>query len=154
MRQIKLTPITDAEYDILHEMMHRYFLEINSYESHPEDIDIYFDLYWPALFEDIEYRELLWITYNNKNVGFTVIRILPDWPDSKKTIASIAEFYIEPTSRRSGIGTTAISLLLDDHRERGTALVEAYILVNNEPATKFWKNLGFQVQYLQTGRKP
>lgn len=74
--------------------------------------------------------------------------------NSRYSISSIAEFYIEPTYRRSGIGTAAISLLLDDHRERGTALVEADILVNNEPATKFWKNLGFQVQYLQTGRKP
>jgi len=154
MPKVELTSIIDTEYDVLHNMMHRYFLEINSYESNPENVDIYFALYWPALFEDIEDRELLWITYNNKILGFIVMRILPDWPNDKQTIASIAEFYIEPTSRRSGIGTAAINLLLDDHRQRGTALIEADILVNNQPAEKFWQNLGFEVQYLQTGRKP
>ena len=154
MHEIKLIPIIDTEYNDLREMMYRYFLEINSYISHPTDVDIYFNLYWPAIFEDIEYRELLWISYRKKNVGFPVMRILPDWPDPKQTIASIAEFYIEPTFRRSGIGTAAINLLLDDHRQRGTTLIEADILVNNQPATKFWQNLGFEVQYLQTGRKP
>tara|TARA_B100000029_G_scaffold440962_1_gene458446 strand:+ start:21688 stop:22152 length:465 start_codon:yes stop_codon:yes gene_type:complete len=154
MEEVKLIPIKDNEYDVLFEMMHQYFLEINSFESNPVDINVYFDLYWPALFEDIEYRELLWIIHNKKKVGFTVIRILPDWPDDTKTIASIAEFYVQPDSRRSGIGTTAINLLLSDHRHRKTSLIEADILVNNQPAIKFWQSLGFEVQYLQTGRKP
>ena len=154
MLRVKLTPIIDTEYDVLHNMMYHYFLEINSYESNPENVDIYFSLYWPALFEDIEDRELLWITDNNRKLGFIIIRILPDWPNDKQTIASIAEFYIEPVFRRSGIGTAAINLLLDDHRQRRTALIEADILVNNQPAAKFWQNLGFEVQYLQTGRKP
>lgn len=52
------------------------------------------------------------------------------------------------------MGTEAVETLLAEHRDRGTHLVEADIMRLNEPAKAFWYGLGFELQFLQTARKP
>jgi len=85
---------------------------------------------------------------------FAVVRTNADWPNDERAIASITEFYVLPEQRRRGVGRAAIEALLAEHRRRGTALVEAAILALNEPAREFWAGLGFEVEFLQTSRKP
>ena len=151
---VSLAPVSVGEQAALLEMVRSYFRELSSYEPGGEDPDRYFELVWPEMLDDATGREVRWITSAGRRAGFLVVRVLADWPDTERTIASIAEFYIAPSFRRSGVGTAAVKLLLAEHRRRGTDEMEADILVGNQPAQRFWQGLGFTVQFLQTGRKP
>jgi len=151
---IALVPITEAEHATLRGMMRDYFAELAAYEDEPDDPDEHIERTWPEMLADMVGRELQWIVASDQRAGFLIVRYLPDWPHTERMIASIAEFYVAPEFRRSGVGSAAVETLLAEHRERGTYLVEADILVRNEPAQAFWQRLGFEVQFLQTGRKP
>lgn len=151
---VTLVPIAVSEQADLRQMMRDYFLELNAYEPEAEHADAYIERAWPEMLADMLGRELQWIVADGRRAGFLIVRTLEDWPHTERMIASIAEFYIAPAFRRSHIGTTAVETLLAEHRDRGTYLVEADILIRNEPAKAFWSRLGFEVQFLQTGRKP
>jgi len=151
---VALVPIGEAEHGALRAMMRDYFAELAPYEDEPDDPDEHIERTWPEMLADMAGRELQWIVADDRRAGFLIVRYLPDWPHTERMIASIAEFYVAPEFRRRGAGTAAVETLLAEHRERGTHLVEADILVRNEPAQAFWRRLGFEVQFLQTGRKP
>lgn len=107
-----------------------------------------------AILDDMDGREIDWIVADGNRAGFCMVRLLPDWPDESRLIASIAEFYVESSWRRQGIGQAAIEVLLASHRGRGTDLVEAGVLRDNVPAHAFWAHLGFEVQSVMTARRP
>jgi ribosomal protein S18 acetylase RimI-like enzyme len=135
-------------------MMSDYFIELATYEPEAEAPDAYLERSWPEILADMLGRELQWIVADAQRAGFLIVRTLPDWPHTERLIASIVEFYVTPEFRRGGIGSAAVEILLAEHRDRGSYFVEADILIANEPAKAFWDRLGFQVQFLQTGRKP
>ena len=151
---VTLVPIATAEQPELRAMMRDYFVELAAYEDGAEDPDAHLERSWPEMLADMLGRELQWIIAGSQRAGFLIVRTLPDWPHTERLIASIVEFYVAPEFRRGGIGSAAVETLLAEHRDRGTYLVEADILVANEPAKAFWQRLGFEVQFLQTGRKP
>lgn len=151
---VSLVPVAEAERADLRAMMRDYFVELASYDPDPEDPNEHLARSWPEVLADILGGELQWIVADEQPAGFLIVRTLPDWPHTERLIASIAEFYVAPEFRRGGIGSAAVETLLAEHRDRGSYFVEADILVANEPAKAFWQRLGFEVQFLQTGRKP
>ncbi len=151
---VALVPVGTSERLELRATMRDYFIELAAYEPEAEDPDEHLERAWPEMLADMAGRELQWIVADQRRAGFLIVRTLPDWPHTERMIASIVEFYVAPEFRRGGVGTAAVETLLAEHRDRGTYLVEADILIANEPAREFWQRLGFEVQFLQTGRKP
>lgn len=152
---VALVPVAKREYDDFFAMFEHYHRELDRYDTDAWDGDaLRFDRYRRAMLDDMHGRELLWIVEGGERAGFAVVRTLPDWPDETRMVASIAEFYVVPDQRRRGIGRAAVEELLAEHRRRGTALVEADILRDNEPAKAFWASLGFEVQSIATARRP
>ncbi|HJM88689.1 MAG TPA: GNAT family N-acetyltransferase [Dehalococcoidia bacterium] len=150
--QTALVAIAESEYEGFFTMAGPYHEELEPYVT--DDVPWDADRWRTAVLNDMEGRELLWIVADGTRAGFAVIRTIADWPNEERKIASIAEFYVLPGQRRRGIGHAAVEALLAEHRRRGTALVEAAILAPNEPARAFWAGLGFEVEFLQTSRKP
>ncbi|MDA0351900.1 MAG: GNAT family N-acetyltransferase [Chloroflexi bacterium] len=151
---VALVTIPEEEFDDFFELFADYHDEMSEYDDDPEDTDAYLERYRPAMLADLSGRELYWIEVDGETAGFVVARYLPDWPHEERMVASIAEFYVDPDFRRANVGTEAVEILLAEHRDRGTYLVEADILRANEPAKAFWYGLGFELQFHQTGRKP
>ena len=150
---VTLAPLAGDERDQFFAMFERYHRELDRYDPMGPDPNTVDD-YRRATLADMEGRELLWIVGGGEHAGLAEVRTLPDWPDNTRQIASILEFYVAPERRRRGVGRAAVKALLAEHRRRGTALVEAAILRDNEPAKAFWASLGFEVQSLQTARRP
>lgn len=151
---VVLVDVRTDEYDDFFAMYRPYVLELDPYDPAGPAPPGYLEQYRRAVLDDMEGRELQWIVADEERAGFIVVRTLLDWPDETRSIASIAEFYVLPRFRRSGVGTAAVEALLAEHRRRGTDEVEADILRDNEPARAFWARMGFEVQLLQTSRKP
>jgi ribosomal protein S18 acetylase RimI-like enzyme len=151
--RVELPALASLEYDDFFSMLDVYFRELDPYDPlGPDRHSI--EQYRRAILADMEGRELLWIVADGERVGLAMVRTVDDWPDAVSSVAEIAEFYVAPTHRRRGIGRAAVESLLAEHRRRGTALVEAAILRDNEGALAFWAGLGFVVQSLQTARRP
>ena len=150
---VTLAPVPQSEHDDFFAMAEAYFRELDRYDPMVADRGG-IEGFRRATLDDAEGRELLWVLADGERAGLAVVRTLPDWPDETRTVASIAEFTVLPAHRRSGVGRAAVEALLAAHRRRGTALVEAEILRDNEPAKAFWAALGFEVQSIRTVRRP
>lgn len=156
--EVQLRPVTPSEHDPFFEEFTVYHAELDGYDSDPAARDAHsVAAYRAAILEDLGHdsgRELLWIEVDGARAGFAVVHTLPDWPDDSTDIAEIAEFYIESTFRRRGVGRAAVEAILADHRARGTRLIEAAILRDNAEARAFWAALGFEVRSVVTAREP
>ena len=151
--RVELPALASLEYDDFFSMLDVYLRELDLYDPlGPDRHSI--EQYRRAILADMEGRELLWIVADRERVGLAMVRTMDDWPDATSSVAEIAEFYVAPSHRRRGIGRAAVESLLAEHGRRGTALVEAAILRDNEGALAFWAGLGFVVQSLQTARRP
>ncbi len=151
---VSLVPVDEAEYDDFFAMFEVYDAELQPFEAVQPQQDFSIDAYRRAVLADMDGRELLWIVAGERRTGFVMTRTTPDWPDGRDQIASIAEFYVVPDQRRQGVGRAAVEALMAEHRRRGTALVQAAVLRENTPALAFWNSVGFEVQFLQTSRRP
>jgi predicted acetyltransferase len=149
---VTLVAVDETEYDDFFAMMGPYHEELDPYALEPEPWDA--ERGRTRILGNMDGRELLWIIHDGARAGFAMVRTLPDWGNESRMIAEIAEFYVLPVHRRTGVGRAAVEALLADHRRRGTALVEAGILRGNEPAIAFWATMGFEVEFLQTSRRP
>lgn len=149
---VRLVPVPTEEHDAFFAMLATYHAELDQYDAHADDWDA--EVHRRAILDDMEGREISWVEAYGQRAGFLMVRVLTDWPDESRDIASIAEFYIAPPFRRRGVGRAAIEALLADHRARGTFEVEAGILVRNDPARQFWASLGFDERSVVTARKP
>ena len=145
---VTLAPVVEAEYGDFAKMAEPYHYELDPYDPIGGGEPFSAEQYRRSLLADTEERELLWIIADGERAGFAIVRT---WPDG---VAEVIEFYVVPALRRRGVGRAAVEALLAEHRRRGTALVEAGILGDNEPAKAFWAALGFQVRSLRTARRP
>lgn len=150
---VELRIVTPAEYDDFFAMFATYHRELDAFDPAAPDGTT------PArrrqaTLDDMGGRELLWVLADGSRAGFAIVRTLPDWPDTSREIASIAEFYIVPARRRSGVGRAAVEALRAEHRRRGSYRVEAEILRDNDAARAFWASVGFEVQSIVTAREP
>ena len=150
---VTLEAVARADYRAFFAMLRDYTRELDAYAPAAEPpFDV--DRYVAAVRDDMEGRDLLWIVADGARAGFAVVRTLPDWPDERRMVATIAEFYVTPPFRRRGVGRAAVEALLADHRRRGTYEVEAGILRDNHPARAFWERMGFELRSYQTARRP
>ena len=150
----RVEAVAIADYDAFFERLRAYMAEIDRYDPATADAPYDVERYIAAMREDMEGRDFLWILEDGARAGFAIVRTLPDFPDDRRTVATITEFTVWPAYRRRGIGAAAVRAILDDHRARGTFEVEAGILRDNEPARAFWARLGFELRFYQTARRP
>jgi ribosomal protein S18 acetylase RimI-like enzyme len=55
----------------------------------------------------------------------------------------IAEFYVEPSRRRGGVGRAAVEALAARARSEGAAFLEAKVHPDNHGALQFWLSIDF-----------
>lgn len=152
---VTLRPVARREYDAYFAMLADYQRELEQYDSESQDDPGGWDpeTHRRAVLDDMEGRELLWIEADGERAGLAMVRVFPDFPDESRDVASIAEFTVLPSLRGKGIGSAAVQAILDDHRARGTYIVDASVLRGN-PALAFWERLGFIVRSVNTSRRP
>ena len=115
------------EKSLLRGLFDNYLSELDMYG----DVDAaysYFDAYWEA----DERRWPYLIRQGHEIVGFALVST---WsPSGKGTDFSIAEFYIMPKARQSGVGREAAKSVFQRH----AGLWELSIMSLNKPAKRFW----------------
>ncbi len=108
-------------------MLSVYLGELSQYG----DVDLeyrYFDSYW--LDED---RWPYLIVKDQRTVGFALVNT---WsPSGKGTNFSIAEFFVLPEFRGTGVGRSAFASLLGTH----PGFWELSVMSNNEAGKAFWQ---------------
>jgi ribosomal protein S18 acetylase RimI-like enzyme len=88
-----------------------------------------------------EYEAVLFAEADQQPVGYALYRREPDY-------VYLRQFFIQPESRRRGVGRAAIDLLRQ--HEWGIATrVRVEVLVNNAVGVAFWRAVGF-VDYCLT----
>jgi ribosomal protein S18 acetylase RimI-like enzyme len=93
----------------------------------------YFDAYW----EEPDRLPFV-LEVHGELAGLCLVRVLGEgW--------SIAEFYVAPEYRRSGIGRSAVEELAARARGDGAAHLEAKVHPDNLRALPFWLAAGFVV---------
>lgn len=156
---VELRGIARDELDDLFAMMGPYIEELDAFDplepAGPEYVSALRERYEADLDgDDGAERELFWILDGGERAGFLLSRRYAEWPGGEREMASVSEFYVTPPHRRRGVGRAAVDAWLALHRERGTWLVEADVMRENQAARAFWASLGFEVQMLQTARRP
>ena len=151
---VTIEAVALADYDAFFAALREYMVEMDRFDPSAAESPFKVDLYIEAMLEDMEGRDFLWILDDGARAGMAIVRTLPDFPDDRRTVATISEFSVLPAFRRRGIGAAAVQAILDDHRARGTYEVEAGILRDNLPAQAFWERMGFDLRFYQTARRP
>ena len=151
---VTIEAVALADYDAFFAMLRDYMTEMDGYDPTTAESPYDVERYIAAMLEDMEGRDFLWILDDGARAGMAIVRTLPDFPDDRRTVATISEFSVLPAFRRRGIGAAAVQAILDDHRARGTYEVEAGILRDNLPAQAFWERMGFDLRFYQTARRP
>ncbi len=151
---VTLAPVEERDLDAFFAMLRDYHDEMDTFDPRTGEDAWDASQYEEAIRADLDGQELLWILDDGEHAGLLIILTLPDWPDDRRSVATISECYVTPQHRRRGVGSAAVDALLAEHRERGTYEVEAGILVRNGPARAFWERLGFETRSLQTARRP
>ncbi|SOB90682.1 predicted acetyltransferase [Alloalcanivorax xenomutans] len=122
---VKLAPTEDKQN--LRDLLTRYLLELSRYG----DVDTaypYFGSYW----DNNEPRWPYLARHGSENVGFALVNT---WsPSSKGTDFAMAEFYIAPHARKSGVGCEVAKRVLTQH----PGIWELSITSLNDPAKRFW----------------
>ena len=87
----------------------------------------YFDLYFKEAT-----RFAYFIEHNSEFVGFAMVRGITD------EYYTIAEFYVVPEKRRSGLGRAVMNVLFAEFPKRKWLIS---VILQNEDAVKFWLNI-------------
>ena len=151
---VTLAPVPEGEHAAFFVLLRAYMAEMDRFDPDAAHTPFDVERYIAAMLEDMEGREFLWILADGARAGLAIVRTLPDFPDDRRMVATIGEFYVRPEARRGGVGRAAVEAILADHRARGTYEVEAGILRDNLPARAFWERLGFELRFYQTARRP
>jgi ribosomal protein S18 acetylase RimI-like enzyme len=126
---LTVRPAELGDRELLRQLLSDYLFEFDGRtEPYP-----YFDAYWeeperlPFLLED-----------GGLPVGLCLVRVRNGgW--------SIAEFYVVPGARRTGIGRDAVDAVAARARTAGAAHLEAKVHPDNQEALPFWLAVGFTV---------
>jgi predicted acetyltransferase len=122
---IKLASPVHKAY--LRDLLSKYLSELERYGEVNHDYR-YFDAYW----EEPAGRWPYLIERNGGGVGFAFVN---KWsPSGRGTDFAMAEFYINPEARASGVGLRAVEAILQAH----LGSWELSIASLNTPAQDFW----------------
>lgn len=139
---VRLRAIPAERKEALRPMLDSYLQELSQYEGAlkpgPEGSLEYpwFEHYWTE-----PGRTPYEIVSGETVAGFCLLR-------DTGTFWQIAEFYILPEHRRSGIGTVAVELVKEHCRgTSGHGFIEAMVLTENAGSVAFWERCGFQLHW-------
>jgi len=148
-----LVPVEEDEIDELFAMFDAYWTELEPYEPVAGELMATANRR-EELVEDAEDQEWLWIALDGVHTGFVMLQLLYNEPLVGLQTQEIVDMYVEPSSRRQGLGKAAVEALLVRERQHGSSLVEAAVLRDNHPALAFWEAMGFAVRAHRTARRP
>jgi predicted acetyltransferase len=125
--QIELKPALATHKPLLRGLLSDYLTEFEQYGGSGPDYP-YFDTFW----QEPNNRWPVLICLEGKCGGFAFVNT---WsPSGRGTDFAIAEFYVVPGARRSGIGLQAAKTILQTR----PGLWELSIMKLNAPARIFW----------------
>lgn len=127
MMDLQLALAASAEKPVLRQLLGDCLVELGRYG----EVDLaypYFDAYWEAG----EHRWPYLIRLGGRTVGFAFVNT---WsPSGRGTDFAMAEFYVVPAARRSGVGRAAATDIIRRHAGQW----ELGIMAMNAPARRFW----------------
>ena len=148
-----LVPVEEGEIEALFAMFDAYWTELEPYDPVAREIMSTADRR-AELVGGGEDQEWLWIEFDGAHVGFMMLQLRYNDPLVGLQTQEIVDMYIEPDSRRHGVGKAAVEALLARERQHGSTLVEAAVLRDNHPAQVFWEAMGFVTRAHRTARQP
>jgi GNAT superfamily N-acetyltransferase len=126
---VTVRPADPGDRELLRQLLFDYLLEFDGRtEPYP-----YFDAYWsePA-------RLPFLIEADGEAAGLCLVRVRDgNW--------SIAEFYVTPDRRRTGVGRAAVEAVAAFASGAGAAYLEAKVHPDNREVMPFWLSVGFEV---------
>jgi predicted acetyltransferase len=124
---LNLREALPGERTLLERMLAEYLFEFDGRtEPYP-----YLDLYW----EQVGRRPFL-IEADGEPVGLCLIR-------DRGHGWSVAEFWVQPSLRRLGVGRTAVEAVVERGKAAGAECLEAKVHPDNREALPFWIAAGF-----------
>lgn len=92
-------------------------------------------------------RHTFWGMAGDTRIGFTILRIDPDWVQPERLVGYVAEFAVFPEFRRQGWGARLFEAACAWLRARRCADVELDVLPTNVRAQAFWQAQGCRLAY-------
>ena len=138
---VTAVPIASSEKAELWVLLQDYIHELSAYDEFEAVNGVYPYGYFDAYWQKGEERWPYWAVSNGERVGFALTRREPTGE------MEIAEFYIRPRARRSGIGLSFAQLLLRKHP--GPWLISEYRA--NTGAVLFWRRVIADYRYTEEG---
>ena len=98
----------------------------------------------PMTIAELEHRMQAWlkgeyqaVLFEDEHgiVGYALFKREPDW-------VYLRQFYVEPEKRRRGIGTAAMTWLLENVW-KDAPRIRLDVLISNTEGIEFWRSLGF-----------
>lgn len=131
--QTELVVAGSSDADLINSLLDEYLLELGSYRDVPSGTTTsapypYLDAYWSE-----PGRRAFIIQYGGRSVGFALIR---EPTSTKSVVYQLAEFYINPESRRFGIGRRTLCAIL----KRFPGQWELQVHTRNSTAVQFWES--------------
>ncbi len=128
---MKIVPITQAEQPALLREMQDYIREMSEFDPTVEAVNgVYEYPYLDAYWVDDE-RWPFWVVEQGERAGFALIRRTEEGP------MEMAEFYVRPAYRRSGIGMAFARDLIARHK--GHWIISEYQA--SKGAIAFWRRV-------------
>lgn len=138
--EIKLYPASEAEKPQVWEMLSAYLVELSQYGEIDREYR-FFDNYW---IDQDRWPHI--IAVGERIAGFALVNT---WsPSGKGTDFAIAEFYVLPEFRGTGVGTRAVTDLL---RNR-SGIWELSVMTKNEAGKVFWENVLASAGVAESGK--
>lgn len=137
---VSLRAVEPREVEEFLDWFARYWRELETFNDYPDPFSR--DEYRRLLLEPGD-RRFRWIERDGRRIGLCVYMIGPHWYRRDVTDGYVDEFYIEPDSRRGGVGRAAALRMLAEFRRAGVREVRLSVLRRNSRAAVFWTNLGF-----------
>ena len=115
--------------------------ELAEYERAPQDVVATEELLTESLFGERPFAECVIAYQDDEPVGFALFfHNFSTWRGRPGLY--LEDLYVRPTMRGRGIGRALLLYLVQLARERRCGRMEWAVLDWNEPAIKFYKNLG------------
>ncbi len=137
---ISLRPVEPGEVEEFLDWFERYWEELETFNDYP---DPFSREQYRRLLQEPGDRRFRWIERDGRRIGLCVFMIGPHWYRRDVTDGYVDEFYVEPGSRRGGVGRAAAQRMLEEFRTAGVREVRLSVLRRNSRAAAFWADLGF-----------
>jgi ribosomal protein S18 acetylase RimI-like enzyme len=137
---VSLRPVAAHEVEEFLDWFERYWQELETFNDYP---DPFSRAEYLRLLREPGDRRFCWIDRDGRHIGLCVYIIGPHWYRRDVTDGYVDEFYVEPGSRRGGVGQAAAQQMMTEFRRVGVREVRLSVLRRNSRAAAFWAGLGF-----------